>query len=75
MLFAEPFNLQNIMPWVIVALAILMLIGILGKCVSIYRKLKQNQNKAKLNEKTQAEQTLNAKDTQDKDIENNDENV
>ena len=47
MLFAEPFNLQNIMPWVIVALAVVMLVTILGKCVSIYRNIKKNRTYVK----------------------------
>ena len=68
MLFAEPFDLQNIFPWVIIVLAAVMLIGILGKCVSIYRKLKRNRTYVKREDK-QDEQS-----TQDEEVKN-DENV
>ena len=43
MLFAKPFNIQNILPWVVIALAAIMLITILGKCFSIYRNIKKNR--------------------------------
>ena len=47
MLFAQPFQLQNIMPWVVVALAVIMLVTILGKCISIYRNIKRNRTYVK----------------------------
>ena len=57
MLFAEPFQLQNIMPWVIVALAVIMLATVLGKCVSIYRNIKRNRTYVK-RDTEQAQQLL-----------------
>ena len=50
MLFAEPFNLKNILPWVVIALAAIMLGGILAKCISIYRNIKKNRTYVKKND-------------------------
>ena len=50
MLFAKPFDLQNILPWVIVALAVVMLVTILGKSFSTYRNIKKNKTNAKKDE-------------------------
>ena len=75
MLFAEPLNLQNMFPWVIVALAVIMLVGVLGKSVSIYLNLKRNQKNAKLNQTAQKEEAQHEQDTQDKETENNDKNI
>lgn len=41
------FNLQNILPWVVVALAVVMLVSILAKCFSIYRNIKKNRTYVK----------------------------
>ncbi|MCH5152676.1 MAG: hypothetical protein J1F68_01775 [Clostridiales bacterium] len=65
MLFAEPIDLQNILPWVIVALAVVMLVSILGRCISIYRNLKRNRTYVK----------REGSDTQDEKETHNDENV
>lgn len=47
MLFAEPFKIQNILPWVIVALVVIMLGAILGKSISTYRNIKKNRTSGK----------------------------
>ena len=47
MLFATTVELQNIMPWVIVVLATVMLASIIGKCIAIYRNLKRNRTYVK----------------------------
>ena len=47
MLFAEPIKLQNILPWVIVALAVVMIVAILSKSFATYRNIKKNKNHVK----------------------------
>lgn len=46
-LFAEPIKLQNFLPWVVVAIAVVMLATILGKSFSIYRNIKKNRTYTK----------------------------
>ena len=46
-LLADLSLLQDIMPWVIVAMAVGMLVFIICKCVSIYRNLKKNRTYVK----------------------------
>ena len=43
MLFAKPILIQNILAWVVVALAALMFSAIIYKCIRIYRNLKKNR--------------------------------
>ena len=46
-LFEQPLKLQDFLPWVVVAIAVIMLVTILGKCVSIYRNIKRNRTYVK----------------------------
>ena len=75
MLFALAFELQNIMPWVIVALAVIMLVSIVGKCFTIYRNLKRNRTYVKRDdEKDAQQQDTQQQNTHEKDTQD-DENV
>ena len=47
MLFIQPFEISNIWPWIVVALAVAMLAGILAKCISLYLTLKRNRTYVK----------------------------
>ena len=55
MLFVEPFNLLNVLPWVVIALAVIMLIGILAKSISSYRNIKRNRTNSKSDSEPKAQ--------------------
>ncbi|MCH5156676.1 MAG: hypothetical protein J1G02_02225 [Clostridiales bacterium] len=57
-LFVEPIKLQNIMPWVVVAIAVVVLLSILIKCFSIYRNIKRNRTYVKPNGEEQQQRLL-----------------
>ena len=46
-LFADSFDLKNILPWVVVIIAVVMLASIIGKSFSIYRNIKKNRTYVK----------------------------
>lgn len=68
MLFAEPVQLQNIMPWVIVALAVIMLASIIGKCISIYRNLKRNRTYVKREQPTDTQEATHEEEQNDENV-------
>ncbi|MCH5151692.1 MAG: hypothetical protein J1F65_03430 [Clostridiales bacterium] len=43
MLFAEPIEFLDILPWLVVAVAVGVLAFLLGKCIKMYRTLKRNK--------------------------------
>ena len=47
MLFAEPIEFLDILPWLVVAVAVGVLAFLLGKCIKMYRNLKRNKNSVK----------------------------
>ena len=47
MLFVEPADLQNFLPWVVVAIAVVVLVSILAKSFSVYRNIKRNRTYVK----------------------------
>ena len=47
MLIANSSVLYDILPWIVVAIAVAMLAGILIKCISVYRTLKRNRTYVK----------------------------
>lgn len=49
MLFAESFDIIEILPWVVIAIAVVTLVGIIAKCISNYRVLKRNKTYVKRN--------------------------
>ena len=54
MLFSEPIDILGILPWVVVAVAVGVLVFILAKSFSLYRRLKRD----KMNAKQASEQTI-----------------
>ena len=58
MLFAEPVKLQNLLPWLVVAIAVVVLASIIGKCISIYRNIKKNRKYVKPDEPQQLLATI-----------------
>ena len=46
-LFGETLGLQDFLPWVVVAIAVVVLVSILAKSFSVYRNIKRNRTYVK----------------------------
>ena len=55
LLFSKPFNLLHVLPWVVIAIAVVVIVGILAKSISSYRNIKRNRNNVKSDSEPKAQ--------------------